>query len=133
MYWGKSGVASESNPAAVFNAASGYACVMHLGDAVNPVKDDVGNLTPANSGTTSAAGLIGKARRFADGQGVDCGTRLRSIPAVPTPHSSSFWFKTASAGHLLLWWGADEPQGKVMVRFDAPPHMSVQTWSDGGE
>ncbi|MEI6655875.1 MAG: DUF2341 domain-containing protein, partial [Verrucomicrobiota bacterium] len=132
MYWGKSGVASESNPAAVFNAANGYACVMHLGDPVNPLKDDVGNLTPTDSGTTSAAGLIGKARRFADGQGVDCGTNTLKYPGGANPHSSSFWFKTAAAGQMLLWWGADQPQGKVIVKFEAPPHMSVQTWSDGG-
>ena len=132
MYWGKSGVAGESNPAAVFNAASGYACVMHLGDALNPVKDDVGNLTPTNSGTTTAAGLIGKARRFADGQGIDCGTQTSKYPSGSNPHSSSFWFKTASAGQLLLWWGYDQPQGKVLVKLDGPPHMSVQTWADGG-
>ena len=132
MYWGMSGVASASNPAAVFNAASGYACVMHLGDPVNPVKDDAGNLTPTNSGTTTAPGLIGKANRFADGQGINCGTQTSIYPSGSNPHSSSFWFKTASAGQLLLWWGVDQPQGKVLVRFDAPPHISVQTWSDGG-
>ena len=132
LYWGKDAVASESNPAAVFNAASGFACVMHLGDALNPLKDDVGNLTPSDSGTTTTAGLIGKARRFADGQGVDCGIKASIYPSGSNPHSSSFWFKTAAAGQLLLWWGFDQPQGKVMVRFDAPPHISVQTWSDGG-
>ena len=132
MYWGMDGVASGSNPAAVFNAASGYACVMHLGDVLNPVKDDVGNLTPTNSGTTTVAGLIGKASRFSDGQGINCGTQTAIYPSGSNPHSSSFWFKTDAAGQLLMWWGADQPQGKVMVRFDAPPHMSVQTWSDGG-
>jgi len=53
-------------------------------------------------------------------------------PSGSNPHASSFWFKTASAGQLLLWWGVDQPQGKVVVKLDSPPHMSVQTWGDGG-
>jgi len=57
LHWGKSGAASESSGAAVFNDSNGFASVLHLGD--QPTEDAVGLLTPTNIDTTAVAGMIG--------------------------------------------------------------------------
>ena len=51
MYWGKSGVASQSNGLSVFNSTNGYCSVMHLN---GNVLDSTGSISPFNGGATSS-------------------------------------------------------------------------------
>ena len=77
VHWGKAEAATESNGAAVFDASNGYLCVMHLGDPVDALKDEVGTLSPTNAGTTASAGMIGPARRFDVQKGINGGEPSR--------------------------------------------------------
>ena len=129
VYWGNPSAASQSSGPAVFNSTNGFASVIHMNETL---KDEAGSTTPTDVNTTASTGMIGKARRFADGQGIACGTSISNFPSGSNPHSTSFWFKAPAANKLLVWWGIDRPQGKVIMQFDSPPHISVHTWSDGG-
>ena len=56
MYWGKTGVASESSGPAVFNATNGYCSVMHMN---GNVLDSTGSTSPVNNGATPTTAVIG--------------------------------------------------------------------------
>ncbi|MCX6879552.1 MAG: DUF2341 domain-containing protein [Verrucomicrobia bacterium] len=128
MYWGKSDVASESNGAAVFNAANGYASVLHLNESVSDV---LGAVTPTDTGTTLVTGMIGKGRNFSAGQGLNCGTNITTFPNGSSPHTSEAWFRPAAGGTLLAW-GAEQGQGKVVMQLASPPHVNVDCYWSGG-
>ena len=97
VHWGKADAASESSGTAVFNESNGYVCVMHLGDLANPVKDEVGALSPVDAGTTAAAGRIGQGRRFVAQKGINCGENITALPTGDNPHSSEAWFRAEAA------------------------------------
>jgi hypothetical protein len=66
MYWGNSNAVSQSNPAAVFETAAGFAGVWHLGQPSGAVVLDAtanGNSGTATA-TTSVSGVVGNAQRF---------------------------------------------------------------------
>jgi hypothetical protein len=64
MYWGKTGEATASNGAGVFDTAAGYVASWHLTGSGN-ASDATGNgITATNVGTTSASGMIGAGRAF---------------------------------------------------------------------
>ena len=119
MYWGKTGVTSASNGAAVFNAANGYASVLHLNETLTDV---LGNTALTNNGTTVGAGLIGKGRHFVVGQGVDCGQNITSFPAGGASHSTSLWVKSDSANWAsLVRWGKVQESGQVELELSPAP------------
>ena len=53
-----------------------------------PVTDEVGTLPSKDTGTTPVAGVVGRARHFAGGQGVFCGDKIPNYPAGASPHST---------------------------------------------
>ena len=122
VYWGKADAVGESNGAAVFNESNGYLSVMHLGD---PVKDEVGTLSPTDVGTAPAAGMIGRGRRFDIGKGINCGEKITTLPVGDSPHTTEAWFKTESTNIDLVGWGNQEWQGKVVMQVTSPPHINM--------
>ena len=122
MYWGKSGVASQSNGANVFNSANGYVSVMHLNETV---ADSVGTLTPTNIGTTVTNSLIGKGRTFVSGNGVNCGDGLTSLPSGNTAHSTEVWFRSDTSGFDIFDWAREDAGKKVQIRLVSPPQINI--------
>jgi len=128
LHWGKADAVSESSGAAVFNESNGYLCVMHLSDPANPVKDEISALTPKDTGTTAAAGMIGQSRHFDVGKGIDCGENITTFPSGASDHSSEAWFRAEAPNALVLAWGNEHGQGKVTMRVASPPHMQMECY-----
>lgn len=85
LHWGKADAASESNGSAVFNANNGYATVLHMDE---PLRDELGTVTPVDAGTTLSFGRIGKGRHFVPGKGIDCGASITDYPNSDSPFTS---------------------------------------------
>ncbi len=122
MYWGKSGVVSQSSGASVFNTANGYVSVMHLNETV---ADSVGTLTPTNVGTTVTHSLIGKGRTFVAGNGVNCGDGLTTLPSGNTAHSTQAWFRSDTSGFDIFDWAREDAGKKVQIRLVSPPQIVI--------
>ena len=132
MQWGKTDAVSESSGPAVFNAANGYVAVLHMSDPVNPVKDDVGTLSPTNQGTTACTGIIGQARHFGERKGIVCGESITTFPSGDSPHSSEAWFKADEANAAIMAWGNEQRLGKVFMDLASPPHIRMDCYFSGG-
>jgi hypothetical protein len=130
MYWGKADAVGESRGLAVFNESNGYLSVWHMDD---PVKDEVGTVESKDTGTTTAAGIIGQSRHFDVGKGIDGGENITTYPTGSSPHSSGVWFKAGQANASLLGWGNDHPQGKVIMQLFSPPHIKIECWFSGAD
>ncbi len=122
MYWGKTGVATESSGLNVFNSANGYVSVMHLNETV---ADSVGTLTPTNIGTTVTNSLIGKGRTFVAGNGVNCGDNLTSLPSGNVAHSTQVWFRSDTSGFDIFDWAREDQGKKVQIRLVSPPRIVI--------
>ena len=130
MHWGKPDAATESNGAAVFNAANGYACVMHFGDAADPVKDETGNLKPTDSGTSSSPGMIGSGRNFSDGTGILGGKGITTFPAGAEPHTTEAWIRPFTGNRRFVTWGGRAPLSSAQVLMSGVPYR-ITTWTEG--
>jgi autotransporter-associated beta strand protein len=129
MYWGKSGVVSLSSGSEVFNSSNGYASVIHMGDTLTDV---IGTTTPSNVNTTATNGLIGRARSFASGQGIQCGTSITGLPTGNGPFSTGVWFRSTTTGTSILGWGLQQAsQRKVVMEFKGPPSINMDCWFGG--
>lgn len=129
MYWGQADADSESNGAAVFNAANGYLSVWHMNDAVDDV---VGTLTSTDTGTTMTTGVIGGARQFSGGQGITCGDQIVSYPSGSAPSSTQAWFRPRQPNSVVIGWGNEQAQGKIILGYRSPPHVRIDAYfSDG--
>lgn len=103
MFWGKADAATESNGSAVFNESNGFACVLHMDEAL---KDELGSVTPKDEGgATVAAGIVGKGRHFVPGKGIPCGDHIKNFPYSDMPFTSELWFRGEIAGATLFSWG----------------------------
>lgn len=129
MYWGKSGVGSLSSGSGVFNSSNGHASVLHMGDTLT---DEIGTTIPSNVNTTAANGLIGRARTFAAGNGVNCGTSITGLPTGAGPFSTGVWIRTATAPSNILGWGIQTGQGKVVMGLASPPRIDMDCFFGGG-
>ena len=126
MHWGKADAAGESNAKAVFNESNGYLSVWHLGDAV---RDEVGTLESKDTGTTVAAGIVGKARHFPGKAGIFCGDKISSYPSADSSHTTEAWFRAEQANSTIIGWG-NEGGGrgsKVRMQFASPPHVRIDS------
>lgn len=132
LHWGKTDAGSESSGKTVFNASNGYVVVMHLGDGEGSVKDEVGNVSPTDKGTTSCAGVIGLARRFDAGQGIACGEQLTTLPTGRGPYSTEVWFKARQVNGTVVGWGNEQAQGKVIMNVRSPPHVRLDCYFSSG-
>jgi len=128
MHWGKSGVDSLSRGSSVFSASNGYASVIHLGDTLT---DEIGTTSPSNVNTNVSNGLIGKARRFASGNGILCGTSVTGLPTGSMPFSTGVWIRTASSPSNILAWGLEQQNGKVQMQLASPPSIRMDCYFGG--
>ncbi len=129
VHWGKSDAVSESNGRAVFNESNGYLSTWHMDDSLT---DEAGSLESKDVKTTPTAGIIGKARRLAGGQGISGGEKISNYPVGSSPHSTEAWFRAEKANVTLLAWGNEQAQGKVVMQFRSPPHVTMDCYfSDG--
>jgi hypothetical protein len=126
MHCGDPAAAGKSDGTAVFNASNGYLSVWHLGETV---ADEVGTLESQDTGTSVAAGRIGKARTFPGGKGVFCGETIASYPAGDEAHSTEAWFRASKPNVTLIGWG-NEGGGrgsKVRMQLRSPPHLHIDS------
>ncbi|MFT7513769.1 MAG: hypothetical protein ACI9QL_002983 [Candidatus Omnitrophota bacterium] len=130
LHWGRSDAVSASDGHAVFNASNGYAVVMHLGD--DPVKDEAGNLSPTDKGTTACPAPIGLGRRFAEGQGIACGEKITTLPTGSGPFSSSVWLKAEKVNGRVVAWGNEQAQGKAVMSVNSPPQIRLDCYFSNG-
>ena len=119
----------------MFNAGNGYASVLHMNEEL---KDELGTVRPADTGTTPAAGMIGKGRHFVAGKGVNCGDHIKNYPYSGNPFTSECWFRAENADTTVFCWGryakrfnGNTGDGNLVdLRFASPPAL---LWSsDGG-
>jgi hypothetical protein len=128
VHWGKADAASESSGVAVFNESNGYLSVWHMNGLV---RDEVGSLESKDVGTTPTTGVVGPARHLAGEQGVACGDTITNFPSGPSPHSSEVWFRPEKPNGSVLAWGNEQAQGKVVMQFRSPPHVSMDCYFSG--
>ncbi len=132
MHWGKADAATESNGKAVFNESNGYAVVMHLGDASDPVRDEVGSVSPADKGTESCPGVVGLARRFDSGKGIACGEQIEKLPGGQGPFTTEVWFKAQQVNSTVIGWGNEQGQGKAVMQVRSPPYVNMDCYFSNG-
>ena len=125
VLWGNSSAKSESDGTAVFNASNGYRRVWHLDGSL---RDAVGNQPLTNAGTSATTGRIGAARRFAGGQGLFGGDQLMDLPTGSQPQSTEAWLRPEKPNATVIGWGNEERQGKVVMHFKSPPHVSMDCY-----
>ena len=128
LHWGTADAASESDGAAVFNAANGYVSVLHMNETL---QDELGAVKPADAGTTVARGMIGPGRHFTAGTGIHGGQTITTYPTDANPHTSEAWFRAEVAGSDILGWGNQKNQGKVVMQLASPPHISLDCYFSG--
>jgi hypothetical protein len=112
----------------VFNDSNGYLSVWHMTD---PAADAVGTLKSVDKGTASAAGIIGKARRFEPGKGIHCGENIANYPAGAESHTSEAWVRADRVNGRILAWGIQKAQGKVVMEVGSPPHIRMECFFSG--
>ncbi len=125
LHWGNPAAASESSGKNVFNAASGYLGVFHMN---GPVKDETGNLQTKDTGTTEAQGMIGAARHFPGGHGIFLGEMITTLPKGSSPNTTEVWFRPEVANGRVLGWGNEAQQGKIVMNYRSPPHISMDCY-----
>ncbi|QDU92594.1 DUF2341 domain-containing protein [Lignipirellula cremea] len=122
LHWGNADAASASDGAAVFNASNGYLGVWHMDSAVT---DAVGAIESQNTGVEPTTGVIGQAARFPGGKGIFGGDQIDSLPVGSAPHSTQAWFRPRQANGIVIGWGNEKGQGKIVVGYRSPPHVRV--------
>jgi hypothetical protein len=125
VHWGKADAISQSSGTAVFNESNGYLSVWHMSE---PVKDVVGTLAATNVGTTASSGMIGQARHMAGRQGIFCGDKITNYPTGAAAQTSEAWFRPEKPNSTVLAWGNEQAQGKVVMQFRSPPHVSLDCY-----
>ncbi|MCX6874629.1 MAG: DUF2341 domain-containing protein [Verrucomicrobia bacterium] len=130
MFWGKADAPAESSGTAVFNESNGFLSVWHMNE---PLKDEAGTLVAKDTGTTPAAGMIGKSRHFPGGKGIAFGENITTYPTGSSPHTTEAWFRGEQSNATVLAWGNEAGQGKVMLQFFNPPHMKIECYFSGAD
>ena len=118
--WGLATATNESSGAAVFNAANGFASVIHMGGSL---KDEAGATTPANSGTTVGTGVIGKGRNLALGTGINGGNNVTNYPTSSSCSSTRAWFRATGVNGDIVSWGRWQVHGLLELQVLSPPHI----------
>jgi hypothetical protein len=111
MFWGKSGVSSQSNGPAVFNSTNGYAAVMHLN---GNVLDSTGSISPFNGGATPTTAVIGStAMNLATGD-ITAGNITNFPSGTNFDSTGQIWFRLREIGvaSMPLAWGNEDGYGE---------------------
>jgi hypothetical protein len=128
MFWGKTDAISESNGTNVFNANNGYVSVFHMDNAI----DTTGSVTAQSNDTGSGSGVVGKCRTFTGGNGIDFGDSITTLPTGSLPHTTQAWFRGSVTPTVVMGWGKDSGQSKIVFEFNNPPSMRIDTYQSGG-
>lgn len=126
LYWGNADAKTESDGKAVFGASNGFLSVWHMDE---PIKDEIGTLTSGDTGTTSTAGIIGRARHFPGQKGIFCGDKIPNYPAGASAHSTEAWVRAEKPNTTIIGWG-NEGGGrgsKVRMQLRSPPHLHIDS------
>jgi dienelactone hydrolase len=134
MHWGCAEALDESRGEAVFSPRDGHASVLHLDESL---RDEAGALVPSNAGSTVVPGLIGAARRFRRGQGVDGGGHIMSYPFGNQSSTTEAWVRPEAGGSAALAWGRYATRfngntgdgNEVALMIGSPP---VPSWASDG-
>ena len=122
----QAGIAARADtPAAarVFDAANGFAAVLHLDD---PLADDIGTIRPVDAGTVAVPGLIGPGRRFPAGAGISGGDAVAGLPSGRGPMTTQAWFRATAPNCRLVGWGKERGQGnKIIIDLASPPRITL--------
>ncbi|MFO0798267.1 MAG: DUF2341 domain-containing protein [Gemmataceae bacterium] len=125
LYWGNADARSASDARAVFNASNGFLGVWHM---AGPVRDAVGAAAAKDTGTAPAAGVVGPARHFPGRKGVFGGDKIADFPTGSSPHSTEAWFRARVPNSVVVGWGNEHAQGKVVVQYRSPPHVQTDCY-----
>ncbi len=129
LHWGNSAAPDASDSKAVFNASNGFLSVWHMGaDSL----DATGLLTTKDTGTTPTPGLIGGARHFPGKAGLLGGDNITGYPTGSAPHSTEAWFRAERPNSTVVAWGNEKAQGKVVMQYRSPSHVSMDCYFSGG-
>lgn len=129
IFWGSVNAASESNAKAVFNASNGFLSVWHMNGSAT---DAVGTLKSTDTGTSATTGVIGGARNFPGGKGIYCGDQIDSYPVGSASHTTEAWFRPRQPNSIVIGWGKEQAQGKIIMGYRSPPHVRIDAYfSDG--
>jgi hypothetical protein len=128
LHWGKADVNSESDGKAVFTESNGYLSVWHMN---GPVNDAVGSAESKDVGTTPTVGVIGPARHFAGKQGIFGGDKIPNYPTGASAHTTEAWFRAEKPNGNVVAWGNEHAQGKVVMQYRSPPHVSMDCYFSG--
>ncbi|QJW98299.1 DUF2341 domain-containing protein [Frigoriglobus tundricola] len=126
LYWGNVRAKPESDGKAVFGASNGYLSVWHMNEAV---KDEIGTLASADTGTTATTGIIGRARHFPGQNGIFCGEKIPNYPTGASSHSTEAWVRAEKPNTTIIGWG-NEGGGrgsKVRMQLRSPPHLHIDS------
>jgi hypothetical protein len=112
IYWGNPSAISLSDGVGVFDTASGFSGVWHLGEKGDSVRDATdGAFNGKNSGSTTTAGIIGNSRNFSNGNYI----RISGLLNSPSDVTLSAWVRsdTSKGGQDILSIG-----DAVLIRLD---------------
>ena len=76
-------------------------------------------------------GIIGDGRRFEAGQGIACGEKITGLPSGFGPNSTEAWFKADRVNTVVVGWGNEQAQGKVIMDICSPPHIRMECYFSG--
>lgn len=130
IHWGNAEAHGGSDGKAVFNEANGYLGVWHLGEEV---RDVVGRLESEDKGTTPSPGVIGEARRFAEGAGIFCGEQVEVLPSGGAPHTTQAWIRPETSNGRIVCWGNEKRAGKVTMLYRSPPGVRMDCYFSAGD
>jgi len=128
VFWGHAAAPDASDGRRVFDAAAGHLGVWHMAATV---ADSTGALESRDTGTAAVPGVIGGARRLA-GRGVACGTEITTLPTGAGPHTTQAWLRPERTNVVVLGWGNEAAQGKVVMNVRSPPHVSMDCYFSAG-
>ncbi len=129
LHWGKPDATSESNGAEVFSTSNGFVSVWHMDDLSS---DAVGTLNTRDTGTRVTSGVIGLARQLPGSKGIFGGDRIESYPIGSASHSTEAWFRPRQPNSVIIGWGNEQGQGKIVLGYRSPPHARIDGYfSDG--
>lgn len=130
VHWGNADALDESSGPAVFGTSNGYLGVLHMQD---PTRDEIGTLNPVDVGTDACEGIIGKARRFGIGRGIQCGEKIAGFPKASDSHTTEAWFRAEKPNGRVVAWGNEHAQGKVVMQYRSPPHVRMECYFSGAD
>lgn len=129
LHWGNPAAPAASDGRRVFAAEDGHLGVWHM---AGTVADATGGLEAVDTGTTPTAGVIGGGRRFPGGRGVSCGKEIDTLPTGAAPHTTQAWLRPERTNAVVIGWGNEAGQGKVVMNVRSPPHVSMDCYFSAG-